>query len=398
MPLKRTLNLPLLTFYGLGSIIGAGIYALIGSVAEQAKSYTMISFLIASIIALFTAASYAELSSRFPQSAGSSLYVHKAFNKVWLSGLVGWLVVSTGVISCGALIHGLMNYLQIYFSTSPYILIPVIVMILGGITILGITESAMTIFVMTFLEVCGLLIIIWFGKSHFISAITHSSKYIPPLQFDLWLPVLSGSFIAFYAFIGFEDMVNVAEETIKPEKTMPIAIFLAAISATILYILVSFVTVATLDYSELMSTKTPLALIIQHQGHSAFLFSIIAMLSITNGILVNIIMSSRLIYGMTKLKNAPKIFSIIYERTQVPLFATLLVMCIIVILTMWFPIQTLAKITSTIMLCVFCIMHLSLIIIKIYRPQSNTKHISVPVIFPITGLLLSLIFLIASVL
>ena len=364
MLLKRTLTLPLLTFYGLGSIIGAGIYALIGSVAQEAKSFTTFSFLIAAIIALFTAATYAELSSRFPESAGSSLYVYKAFKKTWLSGLVGWLVVTTGVVSSAALIHGFIIYLHLYVSTPTAILIPIIVFILGGITILGITESAVTIFIMTFLEVCGLLIIIWYGKHHFMNAITHSSQYIPPFHFETWMSILSGSFIAFYAFIGFEDMVNVAEETIKPEKTMPIAIFLAAIFATFLYILVSFVTVATLSYSELTATKTPLALIIQHQGHSALLFSIIAMISITNGVLVNIIMSSRLIYGMTKLKNAPQLFSIIYERTQIPLFSTLLVMCIVIIFANWFPIQTLAKLTSTIILCIFCMMHLSLLVIK----------------------------------
>jgi amino acid transporter len=121
------------------------------------------------------------------------------------------------------------------------------------------------------------------------------------------------------------------------------------------------------------------------------------MISIANGILVNIIMSSRLIYGMTKLKNAPQIFSKIYERTQVPLFATLLVMFVIVILASWFPIQTLAKLTSTIILCVFCLMHLSLIKIKLSHP-ATANHWTIPIFIPAIGFVLSIIFLVVSVL
>ena len=396
MPLKRTLTLPLLTFYGLGSIIGAGIYALIGSVAQEARFYTPFSFLIAAIIALFTAASYAELSSRYPESAGSSLYINKAFNRAWLSGLVGWLVVTTGIVSCGALIHGFINYLHLYIATSNYILIPIIVFILGCITLLGITESAVAIFVMTVMEIGGLLIIIWYGKHNFSKVITDSAQFIPTLNLQTWLSILSGSFIAFYAFIGFEDMVNVAEETKNPQKTMPQAIFLAAFSATILYVLVSIITIVSLPDFDLMSGKTPLTLIIKQQGHSPLLFSILAMISISNGVLVNIIMASRLIYGMTKLRNAPQIFSKIYERTQVPLFSTVLVMFIIIILAYWIPIEKLAKITSTIMLCIFCLMHSSLILIKRKYPKKE-NHIVVPMFLPIIGLITSILFLVVSV-
>jgi APA family basic amino acid/polyamine antiporter len=178
MPLKRALNLPLVTFYGLGSIIGAGIYALIGSVVKEANIFSTFSFLIAALIALFTAASYSELSARFPESAGSSLYIKKAFNRSWLSGLVGWLVVLTGIVSCGALVHGLINYIQIYLPISLTILIPIIVIILGSITIWGITESAITIFIMTLLEILGLVIIIWYGRNNLIIGIKNINQFL----------------------------------------------------------------------------------------------------------------------------------------------------------------------------------------------------------------------------
>jgi APA family basic amino acid/polyamine antiporter len=192
-------------------------------------------------------------------------------------------------------------------------------------------------------------------------------------------------------------MVNLAEETKNPEKTMPIAIIFAAIFASLLYVIISFVTVNSFDKNTLENIKSPLTAIIANQGHSPLLFDIIAMISITNGILVNIIMASRLIFGMTKLKTSPKLFSNIYEKTQIPLFATVFVMIMIVILAYWFPIQTLAKITSTIMLVVFCLMHLSLIVIKTRTPEKTKNHIILPLVIPVIGFVLCSIFLIISI-
>lgn len=392
MQLKRTLTLPLVTFYGLGSIIGAGIYALIGAVAQEAKIFTPCSFIIAALIAFFTATTYAELSSRFPQSAGTSMYVKKAFGQTWLSGLVGWLVVITGIVSSGALLHGLINYLNMYITISSYLLIPLIITILGSIVIWGITESALTIFMMTLLEIAGLLIIIWYGRNNFGNAILEFNQFIPPLQSNTLMTVFSGAFIAFYAFIGFEDMVNVAEETKNPEKNMPFAIMLAASVAILLYIIISIITVTSLHYNDLVNSKTPLALIIKQQGHSPLLFAIIAMVSITNGILVNIIMASRLIYGMAKLNTAPQLFAKIYQKTQVPLYAIILVILFIIIMTYWLPIQILAKTTSSIILFIFILMHIALITVKITHTKIST-YFNLPIIFPIIGLILSLLFL-----
>lgn len=393
MALKRALNLTFLTFYGLGTIIGAGIYALIGAVAQHANEYTPFSFLIAAIVALFTAGSYAELSSRFPESAGSALYIRKAFNKAWLSGIMGWLIVLTGLISSATLAHGFVNYINLFLPFSPYLVILILILFLGLIASLGITESAITILLMTIIEISGLLIIVWYGKESFDKSITQLNQYLPSFDLDIWTGIFSGAFIAFYAFIGFEDMVNVAEETKNPEKTIPLAIFLALIGATCLYILVALVTVFALPYKDLIQSDVPLALIIKHQGHSPLLFGLISMIAITNGILVQIIMSSRLIYGMARMNNAPKFFSNLYEKTQVPLFAIIFNIAAIIILAYWFPIETLAKSTSTIMLMIFSMMHLSLIIIKIKNPKTK-NYFSLPIVFPMIGIILSISFLV----
>ncbi len=387
MALKRTLSLPLVAFYGLGTILGAGIYALVGEVAKQAGSFTPLSFLIASIIAIFTAVSYAELSSRFPQSAGSALYVRRAFDKKWLSGLIGWIVVLTGVISAATISHGFVKYFELFFPISPYITITLLVGILGALAIWGIKESATVIMLMTIIEVGGLLLIIFYGRNTFGSVDVSNITW--PTSFN---GVFMGAFIAFYAYIGFEDMVNTAEETIKPEKTLPMAIFIAVFSATVLYFLVAWVIVGSLSSEALANTSMPLVEIIKQQGQSPILFSIIALISISNGILVQIIMASRLIYGMAKQDNAPKIFSNVFSKTQTPVYSTVLVICIILLFAYALPITTLAKITSTVMLCVFLMIHASVIKIKL-KEKKVPGTFSLPIIFPIISILMTLGFL-----
>ncbi|KTD20994.1 amino acid transporter [Legionella lansingensis] len=387
MPLKRTLSLTLVTFYGLGTILGAGIYALVGEVAKQAEEFTPLAFLIASVIAFFTAASYAELSSRFPQSAGSALYVRRAFDHAWLSGLIGWVVVLTGVISAATIAHGFANYIALFFPIPSYISITILILILGGLALWGIRESATLIMIMTIIEVGGILMIIVYGRSAFTPL--NISQLTMPHSFD---GVLLGAFIAFYAYIGFEDMVNTAEETIKPERTLPVAIFLAIASASILYLLIAWVIVATLPTDILAQSNIPLVKIIERQGQSPTLFTLIALVSITNGVAVQIIMASRLIYGMAKQENAPKLFSIVAERTQTPVYATLLVMFIILVFAYALPITTLAKLTSSIILCIFIMIHVSLIKIKL-REKKKSGTFSLPIIFPIIAIGLTGAFL-----
>lgn len=391
MPLKRSLNLVLVSFYGLGTIIGAGIYALIGTVIQEASQFAPFSFLMASFIAFFSAASYMELSSRFPQSAGSAYFVWQAFQQKWLSGLVGWLMVCAGIVSSATLVHGMVNYVEIFFSISPYIIIPIVILILGSIAILGITQSSLTILIMTLFEILGLCIVIWYGRDSF-HALDKLYQYIPLLNLKTWLGIFSGALIAFYAFIGFEDIVNLSEETKTPKKTIPYAIIIALIGATILYLLVSFVIVFTIPYKELSSSKIPLTMVIKDQNQGSFLFILIAMLAILNGILAQIIVSSRLIYGMSEIGNAPKWLGKIYKKTQIPLLATLIIMLGIVIMAYWFPIQTLAKVTSTLMLFIFMMIHITLIIIKLKEPQIKAP-ITVPIFFPVIGLLLLITFL-----
>lgn len=387
MALKRTLSLTLLWFYGLGTILGAGVYALIGEVAKQADKFTPFSFLIASLLAFLTAISYAELSSRYPYSAGSALYIRKAFDQAWVSGFIGWIVVLTGVISAATISHGFARYVQLLFPIPPYISITVLVLFLGGLAIWGIRESVILIMLMTLIEIGGLIIIIGYGYHAF--SLTHLSNLTTPASYQ---GIFAGAFIAFYAYIGFEDIVNTAEETVSPEKTLPKAIFLAVAAATILYLLVSWVIISILPSALLNQTNVPLVKVIEQQGHSTTLFTLIALISVTNGILVQIIMASRLIYGMAKQKNAPQFFSRIAQKTQTPVYSTLLVLVIILTFAYALPIVTLAKLTSTIMLCVFIMIHATLIKIKLTK-SPKPGAVSFSILFPIISLILTVLFL-----
>lgn len=393
--LKRSLSMFLLTFYGLGTILGAGIYALIGQVARHTGMHLPVAFFIASIIAFFTGITYAELSSRFPKSAGAAFYVRQAFNHTLFSGVVGWLIVLTGLVSAATISHAFVGYLQLLVPIPAWLGTSLLILFFGAIAIWGITESAIISMFITIIEVIGLLLLIYVAGTNITDLGNKWQQVFFPATLLEWSGISTGAFIAFYAFIGFEDMVNLAEETKNPEKTLPYAVLLTIILATLLYLLISTITVLAVPLSNLIKSNAPLAQVMTASGYSPNLIIMIALIAVTNGILVQIIMASRLIYGMAHQQNAPRFFTSIHPKTQTPLPASLLVIIAILILALWFPIETLAKMTSTIMLVIFAIIHFTLIIIK-RRPEEQAGSVNFPIFFPIAGMILCVLFLIAQ--
>ena len=206
--LKRSINLPLLVFYGIGTILGAGIYVLIGQVAGYAGMHTPFAFLLAAILAGLSAFSYAELSARFPKSAGEAVYIQEAFKHPAFSVLIGLMIVSVGTISSATLTVGLLGYLGQFIQLPQTIVILITVAVLGGIVIWGIGESIWIASVMTVFEMLGLIIIIWVARDGFVQVPAHIPQLLPTLDSMSWTGILLGAFVAFYAFIGFEDIVN----------------------------------------------------------------------------------------------------------------------------------------------------------------------------------------------
>ena len=389
--LRRSLSLPLITFYGLGTILGAGIYVLIGKIAGIAGIYSPFAFLLAAIVAFFTAFSYAELSARYPLSAGAALYVEKAFSKRCLSAILGWSVVLTGIVSAGTMVNGFVGYLNIFIQLPPWLSITVLVLGLGLLAAWGINESVITAAVITLIEVSGLILVLFMAGDSLSQLPERWRELVPPLSGSVWLSIALGAFLAFYAFIGFEDMVNVAEEVKDPSRNLPLSILLALSIATLLYMLIALVSVLALPLDLLAGSDAPLATIIEHQGkHSPAIISLISLFAVVNGALVQIIMASRLVYGMSKQGMAPGLFNDVNPRTRTPIRATILITLLILVLALWLPLVALAKATSFIILLVFTVVNLSLCRLKLRGEPTPEGVVNYPIVIPAVGFLLCL--------
>lgn len=386
--LKKALNLPLLIFYGVGTMLGAGIYVLIGKVAGASGMNAPLAFLISALIAGFTGLSYAELSSRFPKSAGEAFYVRKAFGVYWLEGTVGWMVIATGIVSTATMARGFAGYLQPFVTIGFEAAVFAFIVFLTLIAIAGIVQSVASATIMTIIEVGGLILIL-VTVGDVVPSWTNFTFSPTEGTFEFaWTSVFLGAFLAFYAFIGFEDIVNVAEEVKNPQRDLPLAIFLSVIISTILYWLVAKVAVHALDPAHLAQSSAPFADIIgEHTAVNPMIISIISLIAISNGALVQVIMASRVLYGIGQDGLAPKVFRKVHPRTRTPIWATLFVGAVVIFLGLLFPLENLAKGTSLIMLMVFSLVNLSLIVLRLRHKE--LKGLRIPLVFVFCALVSS---------
>lgn len=384
--LKRTLGLPTLVLYGLGNILGAGIYVLVGKVAGLAGTGTTMAFLLAMGAAAFTAFSYMELSSRYPVSASVSVYLHKAFGKRWLSVAIGLAMVGGGIASCAALAQGFAGYLNSLVTLPVSLVSVLLIAILGALTIWGIGESAKTASLFTVVEVIGLILVIWVGRSALGSVSANDVFAIDPV---VGLSgVVSGAFLAFYAFIGFEDLANVSEEAKNPSRNMPLAILISLVLATVLYMLIVIVSTKIVSPSELANSSAPLNLVYEKSGAQLNgVLSYIGMAATLNGVIVQIIMGSRILYGLANQGWLNRKLAIIHKTRKTPVIATLLVVALTILATLTLPIVSLAQLTSLLILVVFTLVNVSLIKIKWHSHKSN-DHQNVPLAVPYIGAIL----------
>lgn len=369
--LKRALSLGPITYYGLGTILGAGIYVLVGKVAGYAGLYAPVSFLVAGLIAAFTAFSYAELAARYPQSAGEAVYVYEGLRTRFLAVLVGSLIALSGVVSCATLVSGFVGYLDVFVVLPRALVVPGVLILLWGLAAWGITESVRAASVITLIEIGGLLLIIAISAAGFASLPARLPELLPPLGTEAWKGIFLGAFLAFYAFLGFEDMVNVAEEVKDPRRTLPRAILLALAIATLLYLLVALAAVLTLPQATLAGSSAPLAeMYSRATGQPPLLISFISLFAVMNGALIQIIMASRVLYGMSRQGWLPRGLGRVSARTRTPLLATAAIALGALVLALWLPLVTLAKTTSFLLLVVFALVNLSLLRVKARAPAA----------------------------
>ncbi|MDX1335516.1 MAG: amino acid permease [Gammaproteobacteria bacterium] len=388
--LKRSIGLPLLLFFGLGNILGAGIYVLIGKIAAEAGLFTPIAFFIAALVAAFSAFTYSELSARYSYSSGVASYVAEGFHTLNLTRLTGLLVASVGVVTSATIARGFHGYLSVFFSVPEWLSISVLILTLGLLTIWGITQSVSVVAVMTVVEIAGLLLVIWAGKDALVGLPAEITTLTPPADADIWIGILMGAFLAFFAFTGFEDMVTIAEEVKKPAKTLPAGIILSLFLATVLYALVALVAILTLDQTALSASHAPLTdVIIASSDINPSIITLISIFAIINGALIQMIMVSRMLYGMAAKGWIWHGFAEVNASTQTPIIASLVVIAIILGLALWFPLVELAKTTSFLLLTIFSLVNASLIRIKLYEEEPPSGIIINPIWVPVLGLITS---------
>jgi APA family basic amino acid/polyamine antiporter len=396
--LKRSLGLYLLTFYGLGNILGAGIYVLIGKVAGSAGILVPIAFIISALIVAVTAFSYAEFSARLPFSGGEAIYIQHGFGQRPLSVLVGVLLVLSGVISASAISRGFVGYLNVFLEMPGTLAIVLMVSSLCLVAIWGISQAVFFAALLTLLEIAGLVLIISVSGLPIEVIGARLPELIPSASWVEWQGIFLGAFLAFYAYIGFEDMVNVAEEVRTPQRTMPLAILLALVISTILYVLVAISAVLQVEPGALASSEAPLALIYSTaSGSNPWLISLIGIVAIINGALIQIIMSSRVLYGMSRQQWLPALFGKVNSRTRTPVNATIFVSMLILMLALIFPIENLARTTSFIVLVLFVLVNMALVKLKITAPAPPGVKIY-PIWVPVVGALLCAALIIFQVL
>ena len=385
-----------MVLYGLGTTIGAGIYALIGELAATAGYFSPVSFLVASFIAALTALSFAELSSRFPRAAGAAIYIREGFHSKFLSTTAGLLVCLAGLVSAAALLNGFVGYLQHFFDIDAWLIISSLCLLLGAIAAWGISLSVTLAGLITLIEVGGLIMIIVVGHGALTELPNRWAELIPPLDLSVWQGTLVGALLAFYAFIGFEDMVVVAEEVKDVKQNLPKAIILTLVITTSLYMLIMITAVLAVQPSELAKSAAPLTFLYQHfTGNSGGIISIIGLFAIINGALIQMIMASRILYGLSSHGQLPSMFSDVHPVTRTPLLSTLIVTLTVLVLALVGRLSLLAETTSIIMLIIFAAVNLALLRVKL-REQYAEGATIFPFWVPLFGFIFSSGFVLAT--
>ncbi|WP_339035111.1 amino acid permease [Bradyrhizobium symbiodeficiens] len=385
--LRRRLGLPLLVLYGTGITIGAGIYVLIGAVAGHAGSYSVWSFLLAALVMGLTVASYAEMATRYPVSAGEAAYVRAAFNSRLLSTIVGLLTLCTGVVAAGAVTLGSVGYIRQFVDLPPPVIVVAVVMSLGAIAAWGILESVVLAGVFTVIEAGGLAWII-------LAAIWHMPSFpsalvaFPPMNAAALSGIAYASLLAFFAFVGFEDLANVVEEARVPHRDIPRAMVLTLLITSVLYILVAAISITAVPTDRLAASPAPLSLVFRTvTGMEPVPLNVIAVVATLNTVLAQMTMAARVIYGMSRQGDLPRLLSRVHASTGTPVIATGLVMLSVIALALAFPIERLATGTSVATLATFAMVNLSLLCIRARHVHSVERHVRIPIWVPILGFL-----------
>ncbi len=387
--LRRVVGLWLLVLYGLGVTIGAGIYVLVGETVARAGIYAPWAFGLSAVVMAFTAGSFAELSCRVPRAAGEAVYVDAAFGRAWLTLAVGGAVLAEAVIAAAAITLGSAGYLTEIVPLPKPVLIVSIFGLMGMVAAWGVRESVIAAGVMTIVEVLGLVAIIVAGLFHVpVSVATVTTAAVLPAEPGIVAGVLGASLITFFAYIGFDDIVNLVEEVREPRRNVPRAIAITLVIVTILYSLVAIVAVRTVPADVLAASDAPVSLLFETlTGASPLAITLVAIMATMNGVIIILVMASRVVYGIARKGRLPAWLGAVSPRTHTPLNATVLVSVVALGLALLAPLDRLAETSSQVLLLVFCLANLSLLRMKVRGDPPPAGGVTVPALVPVLGTL-----------
>lgn len=393
--LQRHITLWPLVLYGMGDILGAGIYGLVGKAAGLMGNGVWMAFLVSMIAAGFTGLSYASLGSRYPRAGGASFVVHKAYKSGFLAYVIGLAVLSSGLTSMATASRAFAGYFSGLFPAVPMTVVVIAFgVILAAIIFIGIRETLWVNNILAVIEISGLIFIIALGAK-FIGSVNYFDVTTPANPDGLMtMPLLlGGAVLTFYSFIGFEDILNVSEEVKDPSKTIPRGLLMAVGFSSLIYMLISLIAVSVIPAGELSGSTQPLVDVIAKAApwFPTPVYSVISLLAVSNTALLNFVMGSRLLYGMSHQGLMPKFLGQVHARRATPHRAIAVLLVILLVLALSGDISALAKATSVLLLLCFSFVNLGLIILQ--RQDKHEGKFEVHPVIPAMGLLVCLAML-----
>ncbi|WP_370072432.1 APC family permease [Mycobacterium sp. Root135] len=386
-PLKRGITGPLLFLFILGDVLGAGIYALMGVLSKDVGGALWAPLLVALLLALLTAGSYAELVTKYPKAGGAAVFAERAFRRPMVSFLVGFSMLAAGVTSAAGLALAFAgDYLRTFVDVPAVPAAMVFLLLVAALNARGISESVKSNVVMTVIELSGLLIVIVVvavmvgGGRGDVGRVTEFPDGATPA-----LAVLSGAIVAYYSFVGFETSANVIEEVRNPQKVYPTALFGALLTAGVVYVLVGIASATALSPDELGESSGPLLAVVgaSDVGIPDWVFSAIALVAVANGALLTMIMSSRLSYGMAEQGLLPAVLARVLPNRRTPWVAIVSTTVVAMLLTLAGDLSTLAETVVLLLLFVFISTNVAVLVLR--RDTVEHDHFRVWTVVPVLG-------------
>lgn len=363
--LARDVGLLQLTFYGTGTILGAGIFVVIGEVLGQAGSLAPFAYLLAAFVAVTTALSYSEMAARIPTAGGPIDYVERAFGRRWLGSLTGWALMAANVVSAATITTGFVDYLSSFLAVTDWIATCLVVLAVVGVAAAGMKESAWLMTGTTVVGIATLLVVLWALRDGLLASPQAVTEVPATIDGSLVAALLGGAFLAIYSFIGFGDMAQTAEEVRDVKRVLPTAMILSLAIVFVFYLAVSAALVGAGGLEELTAAEAPLVRAAGREGWPEMPIAIASLAVIVNSALTQVIASARLLYDVGRDgRGAPGFLGRVSGKTNTPVLATLTVGAVVLALALFVPLKQLATVTSYAILLVFVGVNASLIAFK----------------------------------